>query len=65
MRANAVFDTVGAAVHDPHAAIVGAERLGTNLRDNGFKALPHRGAAGNDLDLTVGVHVYARSVGRP
>ena len=46
-----ILDPVGAAVHDPHAAIIDAERLGADLRDHGLEALSDRSAAGDDLDM--------------
>ena len=48
-----------------HGDCVRPERLRTDLRDHRFEALPHRCAAGDDFDLTIGVHVHPRAIGRP
>src|SRR5262249_39386627 len=65
MRPNAVLDAVRASVHDAHAAIVNAECLSTDLRNNRFEALPHRSTSGDNLDLAARMHMNARAVHRP
>ena len=63
MRADAVGDAVGLAVHDPHAAVIDAERIGADLRHRRGEALPDIGAAGDQLDRAGGIDADARAVG--
>src|SRR4051794_3099494 len=51
MRADALRDTVGLAMHHAHPAIVDAKRVSADLRHHGLKTLAERGAAGDQLDL--------------
>ena len=65
MRADAVFDPVGAALDHAHPAVIDAERVGADLRDDGLEALAERRAAGDDLDRAGGLdrdpHAVARA----
>src|SRR5262249_36938672 len=65
MRTNAILDAVRAPMYDPHAAIIHAERLGTDLRNNRFEALAQRSASGDDLDIAARMHIDARAVRGP
>jgi len=51
--AHAFVDAVGLAVDDVDIAIVYAERVGADLRDDGLDALSERGDAGDDFDRTI------------
>jgi hypothetical protein len=42
--------------------IIDPELFRTNLRYDGFEALPDRRAAGDDFDFTVDVHVHSNAV---
>ncbi len=64
MRADAVGNAVGLAVHDADAPIIDAKRLGADLRHRRLEALADRGAAGDDLDGAAGVDRNPRAVGR-
>ena len=64
MRADAVFNAVGAAMHHPNPTIIHSERLGADLRDDGFKPLSHGGASSYYFDVSVCMNIDARAVGR-
>ena len=63
--AHAVGDAVGLAVHDAHAGVVDAERVGADLRQRGFHALANRSGTGNDFDGAFVVDRDAHAVERP
>ena len=64
MRAEAVIDRVGTAMHDPDPAVVDPERVRADLRHDGGETLAERGAAGEQLDRARRVHPDAHPVGR-
>src|SRR6516162_11347628 len=64
MRADPVLDPVGMPVHDPHPAIIDAQRIGSDLRHHGLKALSDRRAAGHDFDSTLMVDRDRDPIGR-
>ncbi len=63
--AHAVGDAIGLAVHDAHAGVIDAERVGADLRQCGFHALADRSGTGNDFDGAFVVDRDAHAVERP
>src|SRR6185295_11932840 len=57
-------DTVGAAVLDPHAPVVDAERIRADLRHHGLDALAEGCRTGHDLDETRRTNVHPHAVER-
>ena len=62
MRANAVFDPIGAAMDNAHLTVVDAQGLRGDLRNHRLEALSHRRAASDYFNLAVAMHVDARPV---
>jgi hypothetical protein len=65
MGADAVLDTVGLSGHDPHLAVVDADRAGADLRHRRREALAERRATGHQLDRAGGVDRDTGAVKRP
>ena len=60
--ADAILDAVGLSRHDPHLAVVHADRAGADLRHRRGEALADRRAAGHQLDRAGAVDGDARAV---
>src|SRR6185437_8229380 len=55
VRADAVFDTIGAAMYHAHFAVIAAEHVSTDLRDHRLEALADGRAARDHLDAAAGI----------
>src|SRR5262249_12487543 len=64
-RPHPEWDAVGAAVHDPPATIIDADRIAADLRPPRSDALAERSRPGHALDHTGGVDRYPHAVERP
>ena len=64
MRADAERNAIGLAVDHAAAPVIDAQRVGGDLRHDGFESLADRSAAGDDLDRARRVDGDFHAVGR-